>query len=162
MRSKIGTVRRARNFLLFLLMLAFAAWSEAGSRNWQSGTLRKTERIKVYEGAIRTSTLDGYLNFSRNSYSPDNTSTSTTAEDYVRCQVFTIEAGEKTYVVREPLFYAWSRPALSTIGQPVAFAMEKGTFYIRDADGKEHKATILRVRLKRRASPQPGQPPTPS
>ena len=160
-RLKDASMKK-RPFMLLYLMLTVAIWAKAQSRNWQTGRLTQSERVKVREGSTESTTLDGYLNFSRNSYSPDNTNTTATTDNYQTYQVFTIKAGHKIYVVREPLFYPWSKPVLSKIGEPVKLAVENNILYILGENGKQHKTGIIEVRSKSSLAGQTWQNPTPS
>jgi len=42
----------------------------------------------------------------------------------------------------------WSKSANVTVGEAVKFFPEKNKIYILDDDGKEHKATIVKVSMK--------------
>ncbi len=139
---------KQRAFILLCLMLSVALWAKAQNRNWQTGTLSRTERIKVHEGSTETTTIDGYLNANRNSYSPANIPTTTTP-DFETYQEFTIEAGQETYVVREHLVHPWSKPALSTVGESVRFAVERNILYLIGGDGKQHKAAMVKSTSRR-------------
>jgi hypothetical protein len=62
--------------------------------------------------------------------------------------VYTIQAADKVYVAKEKLLFPWSKPSSASVGDDVKFAVEKGKLYIRDGDGKEHKATVTKTSMK--------------
>ena len=126
--------------LFACMMLGMTIWASAQTRNWQTGTLVETEQTKVRDGSTKNTIRD-------NSDSSRH-STTTTTDNYDTYQVFTIDAGGKTYVARERLFFPWSKPALATVGEPVKFAVEKNNLYILGEDEKQHKAGIVKVSMK--------------
>ena len=127
-------------FLFACMMLSVSFWANAQTRNWQSGTLVESEQTKVREGSTRNTTRD---HDDSNSHS-----TTTTTENYDTYQVFTIDAGQKTYVAREHLFFPWSKPSLATVGEPVKFAVEKNNLFVMGDDGKQHKMGVIKVSMK--------------
>lgn len=147
---------------MLCLMLMVVIWAKAQDRNWQTGTLSKSEHMKVREGSTETTTIDGYLNDSRNSYSASNISTTNTTNDYETYQELTIEFGQVIYVVREHLLYAWSKPNVSAVGEPIKFTVEKDTLYLIGIDGRQHKTAIVKVKFKRTPVDQNWQRRTPS
>lgn len=153
---------KQRGFILLCLMLSVALWAKAQNRNWQTGTLSRTERIKVHEGSTETTTIDGYLNANRNSYSPANIPTTTTTPDFETYQEFTIEAGQEIYVAREHLIYPRSKPALPAVGGRVKFAVEQNILYFIGGDGKQHKAALVKSSSRRSPVHQNRQHPIPS
>jgi len=56
--------------------------------------------------------------------------------------------GRRVYVAKEHLLFPWSKSANVTVGEAVKFFPEKNKIYILDDDGKEHKATIVKVSMK--------------
>ncbi len=123
--------------LFACMMLTMTIWASAQTRNWQKGTLLETEQTKVRDGSTRNTSRDD-----------DSHRTTTTTDNYDTYQVFTIDAGGKTYVARERLFFPWSKPALATVGEPVKFAVEKNNLYIMGEDGKQHKTGVVKVSMK--------------
>ena len=86
---------KQREFILLCLMASVAIWAKAQNRNWQTGILSRTEPIKVREGSTETATIAGYLNDSRNSFSPANTPTTTTTPDFETYQEFKLKPAKK-------------------------------------------------------------------
>lgn len=120
----------------------------AAERNWQNGILTATERQRIREGSTITSNSDGSAkdHGNRTDYSESRTTTRT--DNYENYQVYTIQADITVYSVSEHLLFPWSKPANLTLGKPVKFAVEKGSMYILDDDGKQHKASIVSTALK--------------
>ena len=141
---------KARSFvhtLMCFVLLSAAVWA-AGPRNWHTGTLMETEQEKVREGSTRNSNTDGSAKQRGNKTDYSENTTTTTNDNFETYQIYTIEGAGKVYVGREHLLFPWSKPANITVGEPVKFAVEKNKLYILDADAKEHKATVTRVRVK--------------
>jgi hypothetical protein len=55
---------------------------------------------------------------------------------------YRVDAGETVYVVARSLRGRGDRALDVTINRPVQFAIDGNDFYLRDAEGKEHKLTI--------------------
>jgi hypothetical protein len=126
----------------FLFLVLF---SRADSRNWQSGMLTATEKLQVPSGTTDFTSIDGSQK-KNGDFSGD--STKTKSQDYDTYQVFTIQSGNVVYVVREHLFFPWSKPTDLTLGKPVRFAVDGNTMYLLDSAEKEHKASIVKSALK--------------
>ncbi len=145
--------QRNRNSLLGLticILLAAAPYVSAAAtaRDWQSGMLAEVEQEKIREGSTRHTTTDGSAKDRGNKTDYSQNSTTTTTDNIETYQVYTIESDKKIYVAREHLLFPWSKPADVTVGDSVKFAVEKGKLYILDDSGKEHKASIVKVRMK--------------
>ena len=126
----------------FLFLVLF---SRADSRNWQNGMLTATEKQQVPAGSTDFVSTDGSQK-KNGDFSSDTTRTK--SQDYDNYQVFTIQSGNVVYVVRERLFFPWSKPADLTLGKPVRFAVDGNTMYLLDSAEKEHKASIVKSALK--------------
>jgi hypothetical protein len=140
-----------RNSLLCVMIcivLAAAAHVTAATRDWQTGTLTEVEQEKIREGSTRHTNTEGTAKDRGNKTDYSQNSTTTTMENIETWQVYTIEGEKKVYIAREHLLFPWSKPANVTVGDSVKFAVEKGKLYILDDDGKEHKATVAKVRMK--------------
>lgn len=120
----------------------------AAARNWQSGTLSGMEQEKIKEGSTHHSTTDGSVKDKGNKADFSKTTTTTTSDNYETYQIYTVETDKRVYVAKEHLLFPWSKPANVTVGEAVKFASEKNKMYILDDDGKEHKATIVKVSMK--------------
>jgi hypothetical protein len=118
------------------------------SRNWHTGMLVETEQTKVATGTTKNTTSDGAIKNKGNKQDYSVNSTSTTTQDYDTYQNYTIDDGKKVYVVRERLLFPWSKPASANVGEEIKFAVEKGKIYLAGNDGKEHKASVVKVSLK--------------
>jgi hypothetical protein len=145
--SPIRAVKQ-RAFILLCLLLSIAVWAKAQNRSWQTGTLNKTDYMKVREGNTETATMSGYLNANRNSFSPANIPSTTITPDFETYQEFTIEGGQEIYVVRQHLSHSCSKPALRTVGEHVRFAVEQNVLYLIGEDGKQHKTIMVKVKPK--------------
>jgi hypothetical protein len=134
-----------RRFSIALcLMLAAGLCAKAQTRNWLEGTLLETEQQKVLEGTTRTTSSSGSSN--KDGYSHDSATTKT--DNYDTFQVYTISAGPKVYIAREQLYFPWSKPTLSDVGEAVKYAVEKGKLFVLTPDGKQHKMSIVKVSLR--------------
>jgi hypothetical protein len=99
----------------------------AAERQWQSGTWRdsKIERPKVL--------------FSVQSRDPNSNLPRTAAAREIR--TFVIDSKTHSLELRQDATV--DTPRIDVIlGQPVTFAIEKKTVYVRDSDGKEHKLSL--------------------
>ena len=120
----------------------------AASRNWESGTLTGMEQEKVKEGSTKTSSTEGTAKDKGNKMEFSKDTTTTTSDNYETYQIYTIATDKKIYVAREHLLFPWSKSANVKVGEAVKFVAEKNKVYILDDDGKEHKATIVKVSMK--------------
>jgi hypothetical protein len=118
----------ARRILFAAIICAFAgAIVIAQVREWQSGTWRdmKIDRPKVLIGV---QTRDPNSNLPR-----------TAAAREVR--TFVIDTATHSLELRQEATI--DTPQIdATIGEPVVFAIEKKTVYVKAADGKEHKLSL--------------------
>ena len=130
------------------VVVALVLGALAAARNWQSGTLTGTEQEKVKEGSTKTSSTEGSAKDKGNKTEYSKDTTSTTTDNIETYQVYTIETDKRVYVAKEHLLFPWSKSANVTVGEAVKFFPEKNKIYILDDDGKEHKATIVKVSMK--------------
>ena len=135
-------------YLMICILLAAASYASAAHRDWQSGILSEVEQEKINEGSTRHTSTDGSAKNRGNKVDYSQNSTTTTTDNIETYQVYTIEGDKKIYIAREHLLFPWSKPADVTVGDSVKFAVEKGKLYILDDSGKEHKASIVKVRMK--------------
>lgn len=133
--------------LIFCLLGGTVALA-ADQHNWQTGTLTATERQKVKEGSTVTTNSDGSAKDRGNRTDYSQNSTTTKSDNYENYQVYTIQSGNTVYVASEHLLFPWSKPANVTVGKQAKFAVEKGSLYILDDDGKQHKATVVSTSLR--------------
>lgn len=146
-------------FVLSLMMVSvFAAKKE---RDWQTGTLLDADRSRIYLGTYTqtqanantrtTGTLNTHGPYG--TYSGQGTTeaqaTTTSTPRYALQSVYLIESPQYTYVVERILKFRWNKEARLVVNGPVRFAVEKGTMYLLDEDGREHKSKIVRQVLKR-------------
>ncbi|RZU39029.1 hypothetical protein [Edaphobacter modestus] len=139
---RLGTLTLA-GCLLSSTLVAVAA-----DRNWQTGTLTATERQKIRQGSTMTTNSDSSAKDRGNGSDYSQNSTTTKTDNYENYQVYTIQSGDTIYTASEHLLFPWSKPAGITLGKPMKFAVEKGSMYILDDDGKQHKATVTGTALK--------------
>lgn len=136
--------------LVIILMLAAVMVGQASAataRNWHEGTLLETEQEKVPSGTTYHSSTDGSAkpNGDKTKYSQNTTTTA--SQDYDTFQLYTIQGSGKIYTASERLLFPWSKPANVTVGEKVKYVVEKNKMYFLDDDGKEHKATIKKVKM---------------
>jgi hypothetical protein len=114
-----------------------AAAATAAEREWQTGTWQdyKVERPRVL--------------FSAEPRDPTSNLPRTTAAKEVRTYV--IETSTHRLELRQDATVDTPRIDV-LLGQPVQFAIEKKTVYVKDADGKEYK---LSLRKQSPLEPQP-------
>jgi hypothetical protein len=138
---------RLRTVALALCLLGTLA-AVAADRNWQIGTVTAMERQRIREGSTITSNSDGSSKDRGNRTDYSQNSTTTKTDNYENYQVYTIQSGDTVYSASEHLLFPWSKPANVTLGKPMKFAIEKGSMYLLDEDGKQHKASIVSTALK--------------
>jgi len=99
----------------------------AAERQWQTGTWRETkiERPKVL--------------FSVQSRDPNSNLPRTAAAREVR--TFVIDSSTHRLELRQDATVDTPRIDVM-LGQPVTFALDKKTVYVRDGEGKEHKLSL--------------------
>lgn len=146
--AEIGNFMNSKKLLLVLALFAAGTivWA-AAARNWQSGTLIETEQSKVREGSTKNSNTEGTAKNRGDKTDYSQNTTTTTTDNYETYQTYTIKGAEKTYLAREHLLFPWSKPANVAVGGTVKFAVDKSKLYLLDEDGKEHKATVVKVSL---------------
>ena len=138
-------------WILLFALLSCGANAFAGAREWQSGKLLDSERQEVKQGTITTYNTDGQAKTKSNGkidYS--QTTTATSSDDVDTFEVYTVQAGGKTYIAREKLLFPWSKPANVAVGDTVKIAVEGRKLYILDDNQKEHKASIVKTSLDQR------------
>jgi len=120
----------------------------ATARDWHEGTLLETEQEKIPSGATYNSSTDGSAKpkGDKTKYSENTTTTAT--QDYDTFQLYTIQGHGKVYTASERLLFPWSKPANVTVGEKVKYVVEKNKLYLLDDDGKEHKASIKKVKMQ--------------
>jgi hypothetical protein len=131
-----------------LLSCASLAFTADRPRNWQTGTLLETEKQQVRQSSTKTTNSEINAKDKKGKTQYSGRSTSTDRENYDDFQVYTIETEGATYVAREKLLFPWSKPAATTVGSKVQFAVEKNTLYLLGDDGKQHKAGITKASMK--------------
>jgi hypothetical protein len=140
--------RRRLVYVSVAVVLVSVLSALAATRNWQSGTLTGTEQEKVKEGSTKTSNTEGSAKDKGNKTEFSKDTTTTTTDNYETYQIYTVETDKKVYVAKEHLLFPWSKPANVTVGEAVKYVAEKNKLIILDDDGKEHKATIVKVSMK--------------
>jgi hypothetical protein len=117
-----------RRIWLAALVCAMAGTTAmAAEREWQTGTWRdsKIERPKVL--------------FSVQSRDPNSNLPRTAAAREIR--TFVIDSKTHSLELRQDATVDTPRIDVM-LGQPVTFAIDKKTVYVRDSDGKEHKLSL--------------------
>jgi len=127
------------------LVFAAALIAADTARDWQSGTLVETEKEEVRQGSSQTTNSEIKAKNKGGKTGYEETSRSTTTENYDTFQVYTIQGERTVFVARERLLFPWSKPASVTVGAKLKFAVEKNTMYILGEDGKQHKAGIRKA-----------------
>jgi hypothetical protein len=120
----------------------------ADARSWQTGTLMETEQEKVPSGTVRHSSTDGTAKPKGDNTQYSQNTTTTTTQDYDTFQIYTVEGETKIYTAKEQLLFPWSKPANVTVGEKVKYTIEKNKMFLLDDDGKQHKATVTKVKMK--------------
>jgi len=136
-----------RNVALAILLL-FAGQGFAGAnRDWQTGTMLETEQLRVPSGTVANSSTDGTVKPNGDKAKYSENTTTTTSQDYDTFQLYTIQGGGKIYTASERLLFPWSKPANVSVGETVKYVVDKNKMHFLDDDGKEHKASIKKVKM---------------
>ena len=108
-------------------LLTANAWAEGPVRAWQTGTWRGVQivRPKVIFGVTRAPRPG----------SP--------APAIAEVRTYVIETDDVRLELKETTT-ADARRTDATVGEPVTFALEKNTVYIKELDGSEHKLGVTR------------------
>lgn len=125
--------------LALVLVLLFAAVDAAAERRWQTGTW--------VDVGVKRRVVDfgpGASGFGR----PNSTPTMRAMADV---HTYVIEAGNLRFEL-EDVVQIGRQSVEAVIGQPVTFAVDKKTVYVRDADGAEHRLRLLKKTQKAAAS----------
>lgn len=121
-----------RTAVIFGCLLAAAAIGAAANRQWQTGTWRETDVTrKMVDFGPGSSGFDN----------PRSAPPSMRAMADVRTYV--IETDDLRLEL-EDVVPVGRRSVDVVLGDPVTFAIEKQTVYVRDADGKEHKLRLTK------------------
>ena len=120
-----------RIIALLLVISVFAAWGSAAERTWQKGTWRdvQVKRPKVVFGAAPNSPNTGAPR------------TSPPAPQEIRTYV--IETDTRRFEIRETVTADTPRMDV-LVGEPVEFAVEKKTVWVKDLQGHEHRLTLVK------------------
>jgi hypothetical protein len=116
-----------RIWLAAIVCAMVGAAATAAERQWQTGTWRdsKTERPKVL--------------FSVQSRDPNSSLPRTAAARETR--TFVIDSSTHRLELRQDATVDTPRIDVM-LGQPVTFALDKKTVYVRDGEGREHKLSL--------------------
>ena len=119
-----------RRALIALILCVISCAALMAERQWQSGTWReaKVERPRVLFGV--------------RSQDPNSNLPRTAPAREIRTYV--IETDTLRLELRQDATVDTPRIAV-LVGEPVTFALEKKTVYVRDEDGKEHKLSVRKV-----------------
>jgi hypothetical protein len=120
--------------LALTLAIAFvvaSAWAAGAERAWQMGTWRGVQvvRPKVVFGVTRAPRVG----------SP--------APAIVEVRTYVIETDDLRLELKENTT-ADAHRIDATVGEPVTFALEKNSVYIKEAEGAEHKLSVTRKTTK--------------
>jgi hypothetical protein len=119
-----------RIWLAAIVCAMVGVTATAAEREWQTGTWResKVERPKVL--------------FSVQSRDPNSNLPRTAAAREIR--TFVIDTGTHRLELRQDATV--DTPHVDVLlGQPVSFAIDKKTVYVKDGEGKEHKLSLRKV-----------------
>jgi hypothetical protein len=110
----------------------------AADRHWQTGTWASIDvKRQLLDFGPGTSGFGG---------PPNNAAPNMKAMADVR--VYTIETDVQVIVFKNVVPVGRRSLEDAVVGQPVTFALDKKTIYVRDADGVEHKFTITSNTIK--------------
>ena len=114
-------------------MMTVNATAAGPERAWQTGTWRGVQivRPKVVFGVTRAPRVG----------SP--------APAIAEVRTYIIETGDLRLELKENTT-ADAKRVDATVGEPVAFAIEKNTVYIKEAEGAEHKLSVTKKITKTR------------
>jgi hypothetical protein len=116
---------------LAIALLAGSAWAAGAERAWQTGTWRGVQvvRPKVVFGVTRAPRVG----------SP--------APAIAEVRTYVIETDDLRLELKENTT-ADARRIDATVGEPVTFALEKNSVYIKEAEGTEHKLSVTKKTTK--------------
>ena len=114
-------------------LMTVNAWAAGPERAWQAGTWRGVQivRPKVVFGVTRAPRVG----------SP--------APAIAEVRTYIIETDDLRLELKENTT-ADAKRVDATVGEPVAFAIEKNTVYIKEAEGAEHKLSVTKKITKTR------------
>jgi len=125
-------VRSAQAVCSVLAVLLLAAEVSAVDRTWQTGTWRDVQikRPKVVFGMSPNAPATGV---------PRSAIAATQEE-----RLYVIETSSMRIEAKE--LTTMDAPRIeATVGDPVTFALEKKTLYIKDSGGREHKLNVTKI-----------------
>jgi hypothetical protein len=129
-----GLVRSSRRRLatLFALLIVVpAGGSLSAERHWQTGTWRASD--------VMRKTID----FGPGGSSFDGGGRGQSMKAMADVHTYTIET-KGLLINLEDVVPIGKKSIDVTIGEPVTFALEKNTVYVKDAEGKEHKLKVTK------------------
>ena len=111
----------------------------AKSRNWETGTLLRSTTRTITTANVTTEqgNVPGVINGGSYNSQKESEAVVTGWQEYI------IQGGEYRYLVKQPLQWRWSKPAVLTLRGPVKFAVEGRSFFVVDETGKEYKMELL-------------------
>lgn len=135
--DRVGPFPSLRPHVLMLcLVLACAASDAATERHWQTGTWREVD--------VKRQLLD---------FGPGASGFGGPAAPALRAmadvRVYVIETDDLRLELKDVVAVG-RRSVDATVGQPVTFALERNSLYVRDPDGKEYRLRVTKKIQKTR------------
>src|SRR3954453_2442020 len=122
---------KASAIVLALMVLAGAATGRAADRKWQTGKW------------IDVGTKRQMMDFGPGSTSFDPRGRGLAMRALADVRTYVIETDDLRIELQDVVSVN-KRSVDAIIGQPVTFALEKNTLYVKDADGAEHKLRVMK------------------
>jgi hypothetical protein len=131
-----------------LLLSVLTTAEDKKSRTWQEGKIVSMEKTHELQGTTTTTNTEGKVKSTNKGDKYESQTTSNETPNYDDFMVFTIEASDAVYTAKQRLNFPWSKPANLIVGGTVQFAVEKNRIYLKDSDGKESSASMVKMTAK--------------
>jgi hypothetical protein len=143
-------MRRRTALVLTLLMVlsVLASAEDKKTRSWQEGKVVSMEKTHELQATTTTTNTEGKVKATNKGDKYESQTTSTETPNYDDFMIYTIEAGDVTYTAKQRLTFPWSKRANVTVGGSLQFAVEKNKIYLKDSDGKESSASMIKRSAK--------------
>jgi hypothetical protein len=125
--------------IIAVLILVFAVPGHGADRKWQTGKW------------VDVGTKRQMMDFGPGSTSFDPRGRGPSMRAMADVRTYVIETDEQRIELQDVVSVN-KRSVDAVIGQPVTFALEKNTLYVKDADGAEHKLRVMKKGPKERGT----------
>ncbi len=130
------------------LAVALSLSAVEKKRDWQQGKLLDSERESVYLGSTTTSSGGGSRSGGYSLPNYGGTVNSSSSAEYGVRVAYVIETEKYVYVANRLMKRRRSKEPRLIVNAPVTFAVEKQKVFVKDEDGREFEAQLVKQVLR--------------